>query len=95
MGTDWANPFQLVARLSPKPDVIYFMTDGTPDVDNHEQVLASVRKWNYSYGRPIPINTIAVGHPSVATYLQQMANESHGGQYTVLESAATPPPPSE
>ena len=45
-GTDWANPFELAFKLVPKPDVIYFMTDGAPQAKNEEQVLKMVKDWN-------------------------------------------------
>lgn len=78
-GTDWKKPFQLAYKLNPKPDVIYFMTDGS--VKNTKYVLKSVKNWNGRVGYRIPINAVAIGDPKARGAMKQLANQSRGGKY--------------
>ncbi|MEM7392075.1 MAG: vWA domain-containing protein, partial [Verrucomicrobiota bacterium] len=86
-GTDWANPFRLVFDLQPKPDVVYFMTDGSPQAKNEQEVIKMVKEWNAKTGRKIPINAIAIGDPRIAKNMEGLAKDSNKGQFTVVDTS--------
>jgi hypothetical protein len=54
-GTDWYHPIKMALDLSPKPDVIFFMTDG--NVPNPTKTVAMVR----AKAGKTKINTIGFG----------------------------------
>ena len=56
-GTDWRNPFEMAYTMSPKPDVIYFMTDGS--TRNPQETVDKVLK-----NKRIQVNAIAFGIPN-------------------------------
>ena len=75
-GTNWSHPFRIaLEKMNPKPDVIFFMTDGSVGSSISEQCLELVRK----YGKNITINTIGFGITSGP--LQDIASLSDGGQF--------------
>lgn len=80
VGTDWRHPFQIAYNMDPKPDVIYFLTDGR--VDNSELTLNIIR----SEGRGIPVNTIAFGlkDQDGVSSLREMS-ELTNGEHTALD----------
>ena len=67
------SSFMSVFDLEPRPDVIFFLTDGIIPQDT----AAKVRLYN-STGRVIPINTIAFGSPAGQEQLKQIAADSEG-----------------
>ncbi|MFT5124608.1 MAG: hypothetical protein ACI9TH_003315 [Kiritimatiellia bacterium] len=85
LGTNWLPPFQMVFELDPRPDAIYFMTDGRPQSKNEEQVLKAVRDWNKKNKGTVPVNAIAIGEPGVEKYMKLIAQES-GGHFTVVDT---------
>lgn len=79
-GTDWRNPFNTAFDLSPLPDVIFFMTDGS--VDHADEVVKTLKRKNHdpnSGKNKVVINTIALGEPRAAKALEQIAKDSGGG----------------
>ena len=69
------SSFMSVLSMEPRPDVIFFLTDGIIP----EDTAAKIRQYN-STGRVIPINTIAFGSPAGQEQLKQIAADS-GGVY--------------
>jgi hypothetical protein len=77
-GTEPYPAFQVALRLNPKPDVIFFMTDGLFSGD----VPARVAQLNTpgSNGKRVTIHTIAFHDRSGEALLKQIAEQS-GGKY--------------
>jgi hypothetical protein len=75
--------FVKVLSLEPRPDVIFFLTDGMlQDFD-----AAQCASLNAAGGKRAVINTIAFGDPSSQDALKQMAKDS-GGVYRFVPSGA-------
>jgi hypothetical protein len=72
--TDPTDALERAFALVPKPELIYFMTDGEFD----PSVLEKLREWNGK--RAVHINTIAFLYELGAPLLKQIAQE-HGGHY--------------
>lgn len=67
--------FRLAMELSPRPDGIFFMTDGKFD----RGVVDQIAKWN-ARGRKTPIHTITFIDRSAEALMKQIAADS-GGRY--------------
>lgn len=78
-GTVPAPAFVKAFTLSPKPDAIYFMTDGLFDAELADRVVRMNRE-----GRTIPIHCIAFGDRSSEGLMRRIARESEG-TYTFVE----------
>jgi hypothetical protein len=72
-GTQPLPAFGMVLRMQPRPDAIYFMTDGLFD----REVPAAVRTMNLS-GRRVPIHCIALMDNSSEALMKRLANDSDG-----------------
>lgn len=83
-GTDWKPGFQMAMALTPKPDAIYFMTDGRPQVKNESSVVSMMNAWNKKNVRKVPVNAIAIKDPKIAKYMKALAEQS-GGQYKIVK----------
>lgn len=60
-GTDWASGMDIALNyLQPKPDVVFFMTDGQVSEVNAKRTLQMVKEAKKSYNKLI-VNTIAFG----------------------------------
>ncbi len=79
-GTRPRSSFQEVFSLSPRPDVIFFMTDGEIVGFEADEVAAMNSK-----GSHVTVHTIAFGDPSSQELLQEIARES-GGEYRFVAS---------
>jgi hypothetical protein len=79
-GTDWRHPLRMALQMNPKPDVIYFLTDGA--VSNGQQAVDQILKIN-SRGKKAKINTIAMMVPRAANLLGELAKKT-GGEFTVV-----------
>jgi hypothetical protein len=77
-GTNPLPAFQLVFDLVPRPDAIYFMTDGLFDAE----VASEVAKMN-KRGKRVPVHTIGfdMQDPEAEKLLKRIAEES-GGRYS-------------
>jgi hypothetical protein len=77
-GTNPLTAFQIVFDLSPRPDAVYFMTDGLFDA----AVATEVAKMN-KRGKRVPIHTIGfdMQDRDAEKLLQRIAEES-GGRYS-------------
>jgi hypothetical protein len=79
-GTNWGSGLLMALKGSPKPDVIFFMTDGNR---NDEQGwIAAVTQEN-SRGKRTIIHTTALGTPDAARDLDDMAKRN-GGKFTAV-----------
>jgi hypothetical protein len=78
-GTEPAPAFVSVMAMRPRPDAIYFMTDGLFNADVAERVAAMNRT-----GKTIPVHCIAFGDRSAEALMRKMAKDS-GGTYTFVE----------
>lgn len=79
-GTKWDTAVELALRLSPPPDVIFFMTDGT--CNGHEKMARSIA--DEAKDLRIKVNTIALMEPDAKRSLSRIARES-GGEFTMVE----------
>ncbi len=88
-GTNPLPAFQVAFDMTPRPDAIYFMTDGLFD----EGVAAEVAKMN-KRGRRVPIHCIAfdVQEKGVEQLMKRIAEDS-GGRYTAVPLGAVPSRP--
>lgn len=73
--TQPAGSFRQAFALEPRPDVVFFLTDGRIP----EECLEQVRALN-SRGKRVQVNTIAFDDPGGGAQLRQIAQES-GGQF--------------
>ena len=78
-GTHPADAFEMAFTLKPRPDAIYFMTDGLFD----EAVAERVLRLNRQGSRPVPIHCIAFGTRDAEALMRQMAQAS-GGSFTFV-----------
>jgi hypothetical protein len=77
-GTNPLPAFVLALSLRPRPDAIYFMTDGLFDAEVVDRVAAM----NAS-GKKVPVHCIAFGDQSSEPLMQKIAKDS-GGSYTFV-----------
>ena len=82
LGTDWFTPLKLVLEMSPRPDMVVFMTDGS--------VSETVSRRTIEYVKGLPrwmvrINTTALGvEPDKAEPLRILA-EMTGGKFRLYD----------
>lgn len=76
-GTEPLPAFQLVFQLKPRPDAIYFLTDG--EFSRPDEVVVTVNSINKS--TRIPIHCITFVNPASEAIMRVIAKES-GGTYT-------------
>jgi len=81
-GTRPVPAIKQVFSIEPRPDVIFFLTDG--EIPRAEETLATVTQLN-SRGRRVVINTIAFGDPASQELLREIARRS-GGIYRFVSS---------
>lgn len=79
-GTDPRTAFRVVFDLRPRPDAIYFMTDGVFS-SVEDDLLAMLRRENQGGGRTIPIHCITLIEQGAEATMRRIADES-GGTYT-------------
>ncbi len=76
-GTDWEWPLKVaLQQMEPKPDVIYFLTDGV--TGGVEETLDDIRVINRNKGKKSKINTISMMEPRAAAALRRLAKEAGG-----------------
>lgn len=78
-GTVPINAFRMALKLRPKPDAIYFMTDGLFD----PEAVDEIARLNTAH---IPIHCIAFMSPESETLLRRIASQSRG-TYTFVSGA--------
>lgn len=72
-GTQPMPAFTMILRMQPRPDAIYFMTDGLFD----REIPGQVRQLNLA-GRRVPIHCIALIDNSSESLMRRLANDSDG-----------------
>ncbi len=80
-GTNPGPAFVSTLSMKPRPDAIYFMTDGVFDAD----IAPRVARMNKVAGRTIPIHCIAFSERGSEAVMRKIAEES-GGTYTFVEA---------
>lgn len=76
--------FELLFELRPRPDAIYFMTDGA--FVNPEAIAAEIARLNRSTGRVVPIHCITFIEREAEETMKEIARQS-GGSYTHVTGA--------
>jgi hypothetical protein len=79
-GTNWGSGLMMALKGSPKPDVIFFMTDGNR---SDEQGWIDAVTTENSHGKRTIIHTTALGTPDAARDLDMMAKRN-GGKFTAV-----------
>ncbi|MGP1345698.1 MAG: hypothetical protein ACTS3F_03405 [Phycisphaerales bacterium] len=83
-GTVPGPAFAGIFELSPRPDAVYFMTDG--EFEQYAPALVSdIETWNRQARRPSPIYCITFGTDVARVVMERIADRS-GGSYTHVES---------
>lgn len=85
-GTNWGSGLFMAMRGSPKPDIIFFMTDGNKT--DATGWVDAVTEFNHRSGKPTRIYTTAMMEPDAAEELEQLAKRN-GGTFTVVLSDGT------
>jgi hypothetical protein len=77
--------FEELFEMRPRPDAIYFMTDGV--FSNAEQVAAEIARLNRSTGRTVPIHCITFIEREAEEIMKQIARQSNGSYTHVTGSS--------
>jgi hypothetical protein len=80
-GTNWGAGLHMALNGSPKPDLIFFMTDGVKS--DATGWVEDVTAANARKGKPSIIHTTALMSPSAAQDLDELARRN-GGKFTVV-----------
>jgi hypothetical protein len=80
-GTIWNHPLEMALSMEPKPDIIFFMTDGVAGKESAEIAKKIGRK---ARSMNVVINTIAMMVPKAQEPLKDLAKRS-GGQFTIVK----------
>jgi hypothetical protein len=83
LGTQWGPPVLMALNIRPKPDIIFFMTDGT--TGNPQGWIDMINAANKKGGKKAVIHTTAMMEPAAARDLASLA-ESNGGKFTIIQS---------
>jgi hypothetical protein len=83
-GTEPGGAFQMVFGMRPKPDAIYFMTDGQFDAG----VAETIARVNKGAAR-VPVHCISLIDDSSADLMRRIARDS-GGTYTHIKGTGRP-----
>ncbi len=95
-GTDWYPPLKLALEMNPRPDVVFFMTDGSCPKTSVERTLELVKSLP---PRSVQINTVALGVSEQKVEGLHIIAEMTGGSFkhydeaTLKEQAAKLPDP--
>ena len=81
-GTSWHQPLYMALSMDPKPDVIYFMTDGA--VHDAATAVTEISRRNRRGGRKSKIFTTAMMEPKAAKHLYELAKKNSGTFTKVL-----------
>lgn len=81
-GTNWAHPFRIALTMKQKPDVIFFMTDGSVPGGVVTECMELVNQ----YGKDVTINTIDFGMKG-GDKLKELSAASKGGTYKGFDNS--------
>lgn len=82
-GTDWGLALDIAHLMSPPPDVIFFMADGTGG-----NSPGPILKTNSKYGRP-PINMVAMQTTAGINQFAEIAKKTRGN-FTIVDKQGKP-----
>jgi hypothetical protein len=82
-GTNWGSGLFMALKGTPKPDVIFFMTDGNKS--DSVGWVSAVTKLNFAGGKRTIIHTTAMMEPDAAEELSLLAKQN-GGKFTIVQS---------
>ena len=85
-GTSWQQPLGMALSMNPKPDVIYFMTDG--NVRDAATEVKEVSRMNRRGKKRAKIFTTAMMEPRAAKQLLELARKNGGSFSKVLEDGS-------
>ncbi len=85
-GTVWQPAIEMALRMEPKPNVIFFMTDGVCG-GNVLKIAEDIGKRAKSEG--VVINTVAMMDPKTKAAMLKMSEES-GGSFTLIKEDGKP-----
>lgn len=85
-GTTWEPAIDMALRMNPKPDVIFFMTDGSTG-GNIVKIADEIGRRAKKEG--VMINTVAMMQPKTEEAMRVMAKKS-GGSFTLIGADGKP-----
>ena len=85
-GTSWEQPLSMALSMDPKPDVIYFMTDGA--VRDAATAVQEISRMNRRGGKKAKIFTTAMMEPKAAAQLDELAKKNGGTFSKVLQDGS-------
>lgn len=83
-GTEPLPAFRMVFAMKPRPDAVYFMTDG--EFANNDEVIGTIARLNSTESKPTPIHCITFIGDGAADVMQKIARRSRG-TYRHVESS--------
>lgn len=83
LGTLWGPPVLMALSIRPKPDVVFFMTDGT--TGNPKGWIEMINRANKKGGKRATIHTTAMMEPDAAQDLSDLA-KANGGEFTIVQA---------
>mgnify|MGYP002079778411 CR=1 FL=1 len=83
LGTLWGPPVLMALSIRPKPDIVFFMTDGT--TGNPKQQIEMINDLNKRGGKRATIHTTALMEPDAAQDLSDLA-KANGGDFTIVQA---------
>ena len=81
LGTLWGPPVLMALSVRPKPDIVFFMTDGT--TGNPKAQIEMINDMNKKGGKRATIHTTAMMEPDAAQDLSDLA-KANGGDFTII-----------
>ena len=82
LGTRWEDALEMALDMEPKPQVIFFMTDGA--TGNGKALDTAKKIGNRAKSRGITINCIAMMAPAAVEAMGDLAKRA-GGKFTLVE----------
>ena len=86
-GTNPLPAFEVIFAMRPRPDAVYFMTDGQFAQGEEDKFLARLAHLNDTGDRRTPIHCITFVERSAEPLMRRIARQS-GGSYTHVEGSA-------
>lgn len=80
-GTAWEKPLEMAIDMKPRPDVVFFMTDGASGSDSEDIAKRIGRR---AKSRGITINSIALMDPTARDAMGALS-ERTGGQFSMVK----------
>ncbi len=81
-GTEWEIPLEMAIGMTPAPQVIFFMTDGSVSGDMVKLAEKLGRKARL---RDIKVNTVAMMQPDAEAAMKELARRT-GGQFSIVKA---------